>query len=195
MTLVEVMIAGMVMALILSGMLMTLIQSRTMTEGSIMQSSATAIIQGYIEQIKNLDFDSVPLSPTTQPATGATPVTVDTSPSDLVLSWGTPPTTIPAVNTTPTGATDNKPKPVDSSGNPIASIPGIPITTPYNTSNPADFLAINIWIWVNDLSDSTKNVTYCKGVVIVYTYTFQNGGTKQYVRSSVRTILSKVPTY
>ena len=59
-TLVETAISMGVLAVLMVGVLSALMLSRRMTEGSIYQNSALTIIQGYIEQMKNMEFASLP---------------------------------------------------------------------------------------------------------------------------------------
>jgi hypothetical protein len=72
MTLVEVTLAMAILALMLGGVLATLIQTRRLTEGSVSQNSALTIVQGYVEQMKNMDLKDVVNSPT-DPASGGVP--------------------------------------------------------------------------------------------------------------------------
>ena len=185
-TLIEVLIASMVMTIIMCGILTTMIQSRRLTEGSIVQNSANTILQGYIEQVKALDFNSLPYSPTTAP----NPFVVGTSvyvateigsgtADRLYLSAGVPPDPMPAIGTAPLGAVDN-PK-------------LIPLKIP--VVNPNDNLSLNVWLWVNALSDPTNHVTDTKSVVMIFTYTFLDGGRVKTIRGTVRTIRSVVPTH
>lgn len=72
MTLVEVTLAMAILAMLLGGILAALIQSRRLTEGSVSQNSALTIVQGYMEQMKNMDLKDVVNSPT-DPASGGVP--------------------------------------------------------------------------------------------------------------------------
>ncbi len=59
MSLIEVMIALGILAITLAGVLAALVQSRRLTEGSLAQNSALTIVQGYMEQIKNMEISQV----------------------------------------------------------------------------------------------------------------------------------------
>ncbi len=185
-TLIEVLIASLVMTIIMCGVLTTMIQSRRLTEGSIVQNSANTILQGYIEQIKALDFNSANVSPTTapNPPVVGTSVYVATEigsgvSDKLYLSAGSPPTSMPAIGTTPTGAVDN--------------LKSIPLKIP--SVNPNDTLSLNIWLWINAMNDPTNHITDTKSVTMIYTYNFLDGGRSKTIRGSVRTIRSVVPTH
>jgi Tfp pilus assembly protein PilV len=190
-TLVEVMIASTVMCMLVGGILATVIQSRRLTEGSIVQNSANTILQGYIEQMKTMAFDTdLVCSPSSAP----NPYVVGTSLSvpcardetaagqdPIYLSAGTPPATLPPIGTTPTGAVDNN--------------HAISIKTP--AVNPNDTLNLNLWLWVVDQSDplNRPNVQQCKAITLIYTYQFLDGGRIRQVRGSLRTVRSVVPSF
>ena len=117
MTLLEVLFAVAILTLAVGGLFATFLQSRRLTEGSVYQNAALTIVQGYIEQIKNMDLGQMLGATTTDasgnpiPATGSyvIPVYYDkNTPDSLKTSTGTPPT-IAAINSgvTPTGAQDN----------------------------------------------------------------------------------------
>lgn len=113
MTLLEVLFAVAILTLSVGGLFATFLQSRRLTEGSVYQNAALTIVQGYIEQIKNMDLGQMLGATTTDssgnpiPATGSysIPVYYDkNTPDALQTSTGTPPT-IAAINTgvTPAG--------------------------------------------------------------------------------------------
>lgn len=56
MTLVEIMVAMGVLALAMGGIFAALMQSRRLTEGSVVQGSVLTLVQGYVEQIKNMEL-------------------------------------------------------------------------------------------------------------------------------------------
>ncbi|MBP9913187.1 MAG: prepilin-type N-terminal cleavage/methylation domain-containing protein [Opitutaceae bacterium] len=180
-TLVEVMVSSMVMVILLGGVLATLIQSRRLTEGSIYQNSTVTIMQGYIEQIKSMEFSQVNISPASTPTIPVTIATVldQDTPDALTLSVGTPPTSMPAIGVVPTGAVNNL-KVVDINN------------TPTNTK---DDLNMTLWIWVQDLTGVSANVSNAKAITLIYTWQFKDGTRTRTYRSSVRTVRSLVPSY
>ena len=189
MTLVEVLISSLVMTMLVSGILATIIQTRRLTEGSIVQNSANTILQGYIEQMKTMAYDTDLVC---SPATAVNPPVVGTSLSvpcardetpagqdPIYLSAGTPPATLPAIGTMPPGVVDN----------PHA----IAIKTPAVNAN--DTLNLNIWLWVTDLTGTNPNVTQSKAITMIYTYQFLDGGRIRQVRGSLRSVRSVVPSF
>jgi prepilin-type N-terminal cleavage/methylation domain-containing protein len=180
-TLVEVLIATVVLSLLALGVLAMIIQSRRLTEGSIVQNSVVTVMQGYIEQCKSMEYSLLVPSASTAPATPLTLPTVldEVTPDALTLSWGTPPTTLPALGTTPTGAVDNTK--IINIKNPVV--------------NPSDRVTLTIWVWVQDLTDIAHNVGGCRSVTMIYTYQFRDGSRLRSTRSSIRTVRSVVPSF
>ncbi len=183
------MIASLVMTILMGGILATIIQTRRLTEGSVVQNSANTILQGYIEQMKTMAYDTDLVC---SPSSASNPYVVGTSLSvpcardettagqdPLYLSAGTPPSSLPAIGTTPTGAVDNPHL--------------IAIKTPAVNAN--DSLNLNLWLWINDLTGTATNVTQSKAITLIYTYQFLDGGRIRYVRGSIRSIRSVVPSF
>ncbi len=180
-TLIEVLIASLVMTILFGGLIALMIQSRRLTDGSVIQNSAVTILQGYIEQMKNMDYASLAVSPSSVPGTAVTVPTVldEVTPDPLTVSWGAPPSTIPAIGTTPLNAADNTKT--------------IAMKNPAVT--PADTLNLTIWLWVQDLTGTATDVTNSKAVTMIYTYQVRDGGRLRYHRGSIRTIRSIVPSF
>jgi Tfp pilus assembly protein PilV len=180
MTLLEVLISLAVLSICLGGILSTLGQSRRLTEASIFQNSTVTILQGYIEQMKNMEYDQVTLSPASGVSTASIPTLLDEStPDPLTVSSGTPPTTLPALGTTPTGAANNS-RAIDINNTP---------------SNTNDDLNLTLWIWVQDLTGSATNVQRAKAITVIYTWQFRDGNRIRSYRDTVRTIRSVVPSF
>lgn len=201
-TLVETMVSSAVLAMILFGIFAALMQSRRLTEGSIYQNSAVTIVQGYIEQIKAIEFSDLPYldgSGTLIPgAVDGVPAQIatrldQTIPDPLTVSTALP---IPALSTilasaTPTGVADNL-KVID-----INRTDGsIEFTGSGNTPNIAtDDLRLRLWVWIQDVSDSTIDATQVRAITILYAWRVNDGsGQSRSYASTVRTIRSSVRT-
>jgi len=63
MSLLEVMSGMAILSMVSLGVLAALLQSRRLTEGSIFQNTAVTAAQGYIEQMKNMEFHELALDP------------------------------------------------------------------------------------------------------------------------------------
>ena len=62
MTLVEVVTAMCLIAVVSVSLIAASVLTRRLTEVAVYQSSVAAILQGYLEQIKNMPFDMLPIS-------------------------------------------------------------------------------------------------------------------------------------
>lgn len=215
MTLAEIMVAMGVMALVMGGVLSSLMQTRRLAASSVAQNCAITIVQGYIEQLKNMPLQQfVNANPTDtqdnpQLATSFvlptmkdqlnTSVQLATTPSTVALSTltgGTP-------GITPTGVVDNLQSfDMDSrstSGTTTwaAAWPGANTTlTPYPSTTPAKSdLRMNFWVQISDLTPSASAKCKAYGIVIVYTWQYLDGGRVKYVKDSVRSVRSAVQTF
>ncbi|WP_324726061.1 hypothetical protein [Actomonas aquatica] len=178
------------MSVVFAGTLGAFVQSRRMTEGSVFQNSATTVIQGYLEQIKNMDFWEIPYydggtlyrgSVTTADATIYTQldsVTMDT----LQISSCAPilPANVtPGVVPTTAGLVDNYK---------VIDINDTPDTT-------QDDLRMHLWVWVSSLDNTAGGVGPSRCIRIVYTWSFNNGGISRANVDSITTVRSVVPTF
>lgn len=195
-TLVEVMIALTIFAMFMAGFLATFMQSRRMTESSVLHAACTSVVYGIIEQIKQLDYSSSLPSGVADPAEPTTNVTpfipflrVRISQSQIAYlrakytpapSSGSPtpqaPTTTPAPSATAQatfGGTDYA-----SYDNFLSSIPLSTVT-----GSMSQTLNLQLWIWVDEIPNSTDDVSECKKVTVVYTYSYQDGSRTRTIRN------------
>lgn len=191
MTLVELCIAATLLTIGTTAVLGSLIYSRRMSEASIYQNATVSIVQGYIEQMKNMEFTDLPYitsggsivagsgSTSTQVLTRLNATTTD----PLVISTAT---TIPALSTINatastalTGVTDNI-KLIDVNSTP---------------SDTTDDLRLNLRVWVQDITNNSVSATQVRSITIHYAWIGGNGSKARLFRGSVRTIRSAVPTY
>ena len=115
MTLVEVMFSMAILAMALMGILAIQMQSRRLTEGSVYQNTALTIVQGYLEQMKNIDLNTLLNADASGNPRISTSYTLPTKYSDTITdgiktSTGTPPplaSLTPGVTPTGIGVQDN----------------------------------------------------------------------------------------
>jgi hypothetical protein len=158
------------------------------TEGSIFQNSATTIVQGYIEHIKNMEFSALPYynsSGTLVAGSGSTTNEIatrldDVTPDPLLISSGSPPalSNIIPGGTTPNGVIDN--------------LKSININ---QTTNTSDDLQLKLWVWVQDISDSSIGATQVRAITIIYQWRFASGSSTRWYIGTVRSIRSAVITF
>jgi len=189
-TLVEVMVALTLMATVMLGFISAFIQSRRVTESSVLHAAATSMIYGLIEQIKELDYATLvpsdevdPYAPT---GTGApVPPYVRVRINQSTVKWiqvvhtlastvaapTTPqgPTTTPSPNATAAsvGAVDNW-------------IGAIPLSTV--TGSVSQQINLNLWLWIDEIPDTSHDVANVKKFTLVYTYSFQDGSATRTIR-------------
>jgi len=98
----------------------------------------------------------------------------------LYLVPGAAPTTIPDVSTLP------------GTASPARHTETVDID---NMATTSDDTVLDMWVWVNDMTDTTRpNVQKCKSVLIIYQYTVRDGGRVRYYKDSMRAVRSIVPT-
>ncbi|HSH93962.1 MAG TPA: prepilin-type N-terminal cleavage/methylation domain-containing protein [Roseimicrobium sp.] len=191
MTLVELAISSTLLTIGMVAIFGSLIYSRRLSEGSIYQNAAVTVVQGYIEQMKNMEFADLPYitsagavvagsgTTSTEIATRLNATTAD----PLVISTAT---TIPALSTITVtassalaGVTDNL-KNIDINNTPTKS---------------SDDLRLNVRVWVQDITNTGISATQVRSITIQYAWQGGIGSNSRIYRSSVRTIRSAVPTY
>jgi type II secretory pathway pseudopilin PulG len=194
-TLLEALISLTVMAMVMMGFIGSFVQSRRVTEASVLHAAATSVIYGIIEQMKGFSYtDALPYLGTETDPTATDPNDPANTPPPCIrvrinqetIRWlrvryspapatGDPtpfaPTTTPATSAlaanvgTGGGAIDNW-------------IGAIPLSTVTGTTSQQ--INLNLWVWVDEVPDT--HATELKKITIVYTYLYQDGGTTRTVR-------------
>jgi hypothetical protein len=184
MTLVEIFVALCVIALVSTSLISASVLTRRLTEVAVYQSSVAAIMQGYLEQIKNMPYDMLPISPpasTSMVSPYATNYTLATQKDDvtadpLILS---PLPLLTVSNLTPPSV-------------PSAVYDNIKI---FDVNRAAD-LTIHIWVWIEDKTPSGFGATQqAKGLTILYMWQIQDGTTTRSYTGVIKNIRSLVPTF
>jgi hypothetical protein len=189
-TLVEVMVSLTLMATVLISFVGTFIQSRRVTESSVLHAAATSLVYGLIEQIKELDYSTLvpsfevdPYAPT---GTGApVPPYVRVRINQSVVKWiqvvYTAASTV-AAPTTPQAPTSTPLS--DATAASVGAIDNymgaIPLSTV--TGSTSQQINLNIWMWIDEMPDLTHDVANVRRCTLVYTYSFQDGGKTRSVR-------------
>ncbi len=184
MTLVEVVTAICVIALVSTSLIAASILIRRLTEVAVYQSSVSAVMQGYLEQIKNMPYDMLPISPaagTTMDAgyagvyglaTQKDDITADPlvlSPLPLISPSALRPPTVPS------GVYDN--------------------VKTFDVNRASD-LTLHIWVWIEDLTPSGYGATQqAKAVTLLYMWQIQDGRTTRSFTGVIKNLRSLVPTF
>lgn len=178
-TLVEVMVAMILLATVLMAFLGTFVQSRRISESSVMHAAATSLVYGIIEQMKGLDYTTLLPSAATDPEAPSTStppyirvrinqdnvVWLQTVYTTAASGLGPQaPTTTPAASATATslGAIDNVIGPL-----PLSSVSGA----------SSQQLTLHVWVWVDEIPDTSRDVTEVKKITLVYSYSYLDGRT------------------
>jgi hypothetical protein len=168
------------MAGVMLGFIGTFIQSRRVTESSVLHAAATSMMYGIVEQIKQLDYTTLLPSYEVDPyaPVSKTPpyIRVRLNQSNVVwlkvvhtTAGNTPqgPTVTPAPSATAAslGAIDNY-------------TGSIPLSTVTGTTSQQ--INMNIWVWIDEIPDG--DASEVKKVTIVYTYSYLDGRVERTVR-------------
>jgi hypothetical protein len=184
MTLVEVITSMCLIALTSTSLIATSILARRLTEIAVYQSSVAAIMQGYLEQIKNMPFETLPLSPaagTSMSGSYATLYSVATLKDDITAD---PLVLSPLAPLTPANIT----------------LGSVPVAVYDNTKvfdvNRAADLTVHIWLWIQDLTPSGYGATQqAKAITLLYMWQIQDGNTTRSYTGMIKNLRSLVPTH
>ncbi|RXK56718.1 hypothetical protein ESB00_12865 [Oleiharenicola lentus] len=179
-TLVEVMVALTLMAGVMLGFIGTFIQSRRVTESSVLHAAATSMTYGIIEQIKQLDYTTLLPSYETDPfaPSATTPPYFRVRLNQSKVVW------LKVVHTTagntpkgPTTTPDASVKAADIGA--IDNYTGsIPLSTVTGTASQQ--INMNIWVWIDEIPDG--DASEVKKITLVYTYSYLDGRVERVIR-------------
>jgi hypothetical protein len=184
MTLVEVATAVGLIAVISTSLIAASILARRLTEVAVYQASVAAIMQGYVEQIKNMPYALLPLSPAagTDKTTGSYAITYslptqkdDVTTDPLIVS---PLPEITLASLTP---------------------PTVPAAVYDNVKtfdvNRANDLTIRIWVWVEDKTPAGFGTQQAKAITLLYMWQIQDGENTRSYPGVIKNLRSLVPTF
>lgn len=174
------MVALTLMATVMLAFVSAFVQSRRVTESSILHAAATSMIYGMVEQIKQLEYNTLLPSNAVDPyaPTSLTPPYIRVRINQSSVVWlkvvytqapnaAQAPTTTPAATATAAsvGAIDN-------------FIGAIPLSTV--TGSMSQQINLNIWVWVDEIPSG--DASEVKKVTVVYTYSYMDGSSERFVR-------------
>jgi hypothetical protein len=183
MTLVEVMVAMTLLATMLAGFLATFIQSRRMTENSVMHAAATSLVYGIIEQMKGFSYNDLLPSKVVddnQSGSDSFPGATAKAPPYVRVRINQDQVTWLQCNYTAAGGTSTAP-----TTTPSASATAVSLGVPDNTVGPLKLssvsgatsqqLTLHLWLWIDEIPDATKDVSDVKRITLVYKYDYIDG--------------------
>jgi type II secretory pathway pseudopilin PulG len=189
MTLVEVMVAMLILAMVMAAVFTSFITAERVTEVTVTNTQVNAIVQGYMEQILAMNYTSLNLSPAAGTAITGSYSTTSANLIPTQLNQATANTLVlsplPVINPT-TLATS-----VNSGAVPSGVYDNV-VTYSINRTND---LTLHLWVWVQDLTPSgVTPIQQVLGITIVYMTQTSFGGKSRYAVGSVRDMRSLVPT-
>ena len=189
MTLVEVMVATLILAIVTAAVFSAFVTAERLTEVTVTSTQVNAIVQGYLEQILAVNYTSLNLS-----AAAGTVITGSYSTNSINLiplqQNQTTTTTLvlsPLPRLNPTSLTTS----FNSGAVPSGVFDN---TLTYSINRPND-LTLHLWVWVEDLTPAgVTPIQQVEGITIIYLATTSFGGKSRYAIGSVRDMRSIVPT-
>lgn len=186
-SLVEVMFALVIQATVMLAMIGSFIQSRRVTESTVLHAAATSMVYGIIEQIKQLDYTT--LLPNYE-ADPAEPDDLDPPyvrvriNQDKIVWLRVVHTTAPTDGSEPTPAAPTSTPAPDATADSVDAIDNfignIPLSTVTGTTSQQ--INLNLWIWIDEIPESDDDVSDVKKITLVYTYSYQDGSITRTVR-------------
>ncbi|MBC2604659.1 hypothetical protein H5P27_01180 [Pelagicoccus albus] len=164
----EVMVAAVILTIAGLGTLTGLLQARKMTEGSIMMATATNIAQGYVEQLKSIDFSMLDQTTITELISQGVADSLNVSPMVSDPESGNDQTDV--VNT----------RAIDINNTP---------------EKDTDDLLINLVLYISDITDSGSGIGDAREIILRWSYVDNTNGAAVPVESTVFAIRSKIPTF
>ncbi len=167
-TLIEIMVAMVILGFSGLALLSGLMQSRRYTELAIHENTALTIGQGYIEQMKNMEFASL--------GEAVLPTLFHEGVADTL-----------SVSPLPVDPT------VGNSGTDIKNSKLIDIkNTPSDTS---DDMNLDVYVYIEDITDAANEIGEARRIILRYEYTFSDGSRTVNNSETLYAIRSEVPTF
>lgn len=187
-SLVEVMVSMTIMATVMLGFLGTFVQSRRITEASVLHAAASSMLYGIIEQIKGLEYTELLPSQTDDyhpdnplELLGEAPFVRVRLNQDRTVWLRVVHTKISDTPNTPKGPTSTPA--INATAASVGAINNflgeIPLSTVTGTTSQS--LALNLWVWIDEL-EPVGDVSEVKKITIIYTYSYMDGSRERIVR-------------
>ncbi|MBK1880388.1 type IV pilus modification PilV family protein [Pelagicoccus mobilis] len=166
-SLVEVMVGALILSMVGFGTLSGLLQARRMTQGSINEGTAMTVAQGYLEQMKNMQFSLLDEDSVSELINQGSADTLSVSPN---------------VNDPTAGASSD-----------IDNIKSLDINN--TPDDDTDDLKINFVLYVEDITDTSSQVGEARRIILRYSYTDNSLLSGRVVTDTLVTVRSDVPTF
>lgn len=164
-----------ILTTVMLGFLGTFIQSRRTTEGSVMHAAVTGLVYGIVEQIKGLDYTTLVPSMAADPLapSPAAPPYIRVRINQDRVVWLQ--TVFTPVGTTPAAPTSTPAATVAAAD--VGAVDNVigPLALSSVSGARSQVLTINLWVWVDEMPDLSRDVVQVKRVTVIYTYTYNDG--------------------
>lgn len=187
MTLVETMLSMTLLAMTLLGFLGSFVQSRRVTESSVLHAAASGVVYGIIEQMKGIDYTTLLPSATIDDADPDVPSGATEPYYNVRVRINQDKTVWLRAVFTAAGATPQAPTTTPPPGATAASvgaidnfIGSIPLSTVTGTTSQN--ISLNLWLWIDEIPDADRDVAHVKKITLVFTYSYLDGGRTRTVR-------------
>lgn len=181
------MFALVIQATVMLAMIGSFIQSRRVTESTVLHAAATSMVYGIIEQIKQLDYTTLLPNYEEDPAEpdDLDPPYVRVRINQDKIVWlRVVHTTAPTDGSDPTPAAPTSTPAPDATATSVGAIDNfignIPLSTVTGTTSQQ--INLNLWIWIDEIPESDDDVSDVKKITLVYTYSYQDGSITRTVR-------------
>jgi hypothetical protein len=174
------MVAMLLLAIALVMFLGSFLQSRRVTEASVLHAAASSLVYGLLEQMKGLDYDSLP---NRDPADATAPWLITLRVSQAASDRSVPLSVVytRAPNTPQAPLTTPAPAATAASVGAIENTIG-PFPLSSTSGTQSQRLQLSLWIWVDEIPDANRDVKEVKKITVVYTYKFNDGQRTKTVR-------------
>lgn len=167
-SLVELLVATSVLSIVGLSSITGLLQGRRLTESSLYLNTATTVAQGYMEQIKNMEFDSLNLN--------VLPTLINQGATDQLL-------VSPSVADPEIGSSETD----------VPNLKSIDIQNTPNT--PGDDLKMSIFVYVDDTSNPGGGIGESKKITLRYEYPIHGSDDSVLYSNTLYGVRSRVPTF
>ncbi|MDB6114080.1 MAG: hypothetical protein JWQ83_260 [Lacunisphaera sp.] len=181
-----------IMGIFMLGFISAFVQSRRVTEANVLHAAATSLVYGIVEQIKGMDYATLLPNAQPDPNDPGCPVgqtvpyyTIRVRINPDLTVWLKPVYT-PAAADNATGSAPALPiaataaAPAGAIDNLVGGTPGLPLSTV--TATRGQSLALNLWIWIDEIPSRANDVSEVKKITVVYTYSYNDGSSVHTVR-------------
>lgn len=162
------MVAIVIMTILGFGVLSGILQARRQTEGSIYQGTATTVAQGYIEQMKNMDYRMLDLPEIDELINQGAEDSLKVSPLPTDPETGDPTTDI--LNE----------RAIDINNTP---------------DNDSDDLVITYVVYIENITDESNGIGDARRIILRWSYGMRSYSKTIEYSNTLYAIRSKVPTF